>query len=92
MPSMLRQFSKNSLKRRVSVLGIIFWYCSFTIFWILISDYLLDNAGLSNDMMFVFGVAKGLLYMVFSALLLFVLILVHLQEWDYLKQKRSRLL
>lgn len=74
MPSMRRQSSKNPLKRRVSVLSIIFWYSSFTLFWILVSDYLLDNTGLPNDMMFVFGVAKGLLYMVLSALLLFVLI------------------
>lgn len=74
MPSLRHQSSNNLLKRRVSVLSIIFWYSSFTLFWILVSDYLLDNAGLPNDMIFVFGVAKGLLYMVLSALLLFVLI------------------
>ena len=74
MPINLLQASKNLLKRRVSVLTIVFWYSSFTLFWILISDYLLDNAGLTKELMFAFSVAKGLLYVVLSSSMLFVLI------------------
>lgn len=68
------QATNRPLHRRMSVLRIIALYSCFTLFWILLSDYLLDNAGLSAEMKFAFGVAKGMFYIVLSALLLFVLI------------------
>jgi len=74
LPSKRSQLSHYLLQRRVSVLNIIFWYSSFTLFWILLSDYLLDSVGLPPDLVYVFSMAKGLLYIVLSALLLFVLI------------------
>ncbi|WP_306521509.1 EAL domain-containing protein [Rheinheimera sp.] len=60
--------------RRRSVFVIIASYSLFTLGWILLSDYLLDSAGLPVAQLFWFGLAKGLIYIVLSALLLYFLV------------------
>lgn len=60
--------------RRRSVLTIIVSYVLFTLGWILLSDYLLDSAGLPPEQIFWFSVAKGLVYIVLSSLLLYFLV------------------
>lgn len=65
---------KNIPSRRRSVFVIIASYIVFTLGWILLSDYLLDSAGLAPEQLFWFGLAKGLIYILLSALLLYFLL------------------
>lgn len=84
--------------RRRSVLTIIVSYVLFTLGWILLSDYLLDSAGLPPEQIFWFSVAKGLVYIVLSSLLLYFLVqrsldkATTLPEIKFSKVNHSRIL